>query len=753
MIRFFLFILSIITILEGSKLEKVSVALDWKYQFEYAGYIAAKEKGFYRDAGLDVELREYQEGSDVVSDVLNRKSNYGIYNSSIVVDSGKIKPIVVMATYLQHSPLVLVTRKGIDNPAALVGKTIMGTQNELKHSSLSLLLSHFDITSRNTHFVDQTFSIDPFIRGDVDAMSAYRSNQLYFLDQMHIPYEIIDPVEYGFIMNAGNLFTSQTEAIEHPLRAQKFIDATNRGWEYALQHPGEMIDILIQKYHVQKSSEALAYESKVIAKLMMNDFYAIGETNEETTTRLYKQLMRVGAIREDQKLGKFLFRDIVAGSINSVQLTSDEKLYLLQKKKITMCVDPEWYPLEAIRDGKHVGIAADVMKTFQSKLGIPIELVQTSTWNQSLKDAETHRCDILSLAAKTPDRQKYLHFTSTYLAVPLVMVTTMEKPFIEDIDSLKEKKIGVVKGYATFNRLKRLYPTLTIVEVESVKEGLSKVESGQLYGYIDNLIVTSSYIQKEYTGSLKVSSRLKERDELRVAVRIDDPKLYDIFEKLVQNLDDKTRQEIYNRWASTIEQVAWIDRNMMWRILVVVLLGLLAFTWRYFVLKRYNAKLLELSVTDKLTGLYNRLKSDEILQFEQKKVSRYESYHCAVMMIDVDHFKNVNDTMGHQMGDHILQVLAKVFKDSLRQTDMIGRWGGEEFIVILPQTSLEQAEIVAEALRHDVEKYPFGLAHPITISIGVGELIRKQSVHENIGRIDSALYEAKNSGRNEVRIG
>ncbi|MDD5161167.1 MAG: diguanylate cyclase [Sulfuricurvum sp.] len=753
MMRFLLFILSIITVLEGSKLEKVSVALDWKYQFEYAGYIAAKEKGFYRDAGLDVELREYQEGSDVVSDVLNRKSNYGIYNSSIVVDNGKIKPIVVMATYLQHSPLVLVTRKGIDNPAGLVGKTIMGTQNELKHSSLSLLLSHFDITSRNTRFVDQTFSIDPFIRGDVDAMSAYRSNQLYFLDQMHIPYEIIDPVEYGFIMNAGNLFTSQTEAIEHPLRAQKFIDATNRGWEYALQHPGEMIDILIQKYHVQKSSEALAYESKVIAKLMMNDFYAIGETNEETTTRLYKQLMRVGAIREDQKLGKFLFRDIVAGSINSVQLTSDEKLYLLQKKKITMCVDPEWYPLEAIRDGKHVGIAADVMKTFQSKLGIPIELVQTSTWNQSLKDAETHRCDILSLAAKTPDRQKYLHFTSTYLAVPLVMVTTMEKPFIEDIDLLKEKKIGVVKGYATFNRLKRLYPTLTIVEVESVKEGLSKVESGQLYGYIDNLIVTSSYIQKEYTGSLKVSSRLKERDELRVAVRIDDPKLYDIFEKLVQNLDDKTRQEIYNRWASTIEQVAWIDRNMMWRILVVVLLGLLAFTWRYFVLKRYNAKLLELSVTDKLTGLYNRLKSDEILQFEQKKVSRYESYHCAVMMIDVDHFKNVNDTMGHQMGDHILQVLAKVFKDSLRQTDMIGRWGGEEFIVILPQTSLEQAEIVAEALRHDVEKYPFGLAHPITISIGVGELIRKQSVHENIGRIDSALYEAKNSGRNEVRIG
>ncbi|MDD2950253.1 MAG: diguanylate cyclase [Sulfuricurvum sp.] len=754
MIRFFLFLLiSMVSILEGSKLEKVSVQLDWKYQFEYAGYIAAKEKGYYHDAGLDVELREYHEGTDVVSDVLNRKSNYGIYNSSIVVDNGKIKPIVVMATYLQHSPLVLVARKGIDNPAALVGKTIMGTQNELKHSSLSLLLSHFNITSRNTHFVDQTFSIDPFVKGEVDAMSAYRSNQLYLLDQMHIPYEIIDPVEYGFIMNAGNLFTSQREAIEHPLRTQKFIDTTNRGWEYAAQHPGEMIDILIQKYHVQKSPEALAYESNVILKLMMSDFYAIGETNEETTTRLYKQLVRVGAIQEDQKLGKFLFKDIVAGSINSVQLTPDEKLYLLQKKKITMCVDPEWYPLEAIRDGKHIGIAADVIKTFQSKLGIPIALVQTSSWNQSLEYAESHRCDILSLAAKTPDRMKYLHFTSTYLAVPLVMVTTMEKPFIEDIDSLKEKKIGVVKGYATFGRLKRLYPTLDIVEVASVNDGLSKVENGQLYGYIDNLVVTSSYIQKEYTGSLKVSSRLKERDELSVAVRLDDPKLYDIFEKLVQNLDDKTRQDIYNRWASTIEQVAVIDQKLVWKIFAAVVLGLLAFTWRFFILKRYNSKLLELSITDKLTGLYNRQKSDAMLQSEQKKVNRYDTYHCSVMIIDVDYFKRVNDTLGHQMGDHILQLLAKILRENLRQTDIIGRWGGEEFMVILPHTSFEQATVAAESIRKQVELHPFGMSDSITISIGVGELKRGQSVHENIGRIDSALYEAKNGGRNRVCIG
>lgn len=734
----------------GSNLEKVSVQLDWKYQFEYAGYIAAKEKGYYRDVGLDVELREYQEGSDVVSDVLNRKSTYGIYNSSVVVENGRIKPIILMATYLQHSPLVFVTRKGIANPADLIGKTIMGTNNEFKHSSLSLLMSHFEITPSNSRFVDHTFSIEPFVRREIDAMSAYRSNQLYELDRRRIAYDIIDPVEYGFVVNAGNLFTSRKEALEHPQRGQKFIDATNRGWKYALDHPGEMIAILQRQYGVKKSSEALAYEAKVIQKLMMTDLHKIGETNGELALRLYKQLLHAGMIRGDQTLGKFLFQDMVDSVKNSFQLSDAEKNYLLQKQKITMCVDPEWYPLEAIREGQHIGIASDIMKNFESKLGVPIELVQTESWSESLLMAQNRQCDILSLAAKTPEREKYLNFTSTYLALPYVMVTTMEKPFTENTALLKGEKIGVVKGYEIAERLKKIYPNLTVVEVKSISDGLKKVENGQLYGYIDNLVVTTSYIQKEHTGSLKVSLRLEEKDELHVAVRNDEPLLHDIFEKLVVQMDESIMQKSYNRWASTIEQVAWFDQTLIAQLAFAILLAAAAFTWRYALLKRYNTRLLELSTTDKLTGLYNRQKIDEKLNEEQQKVNRYESYHCSVMMIDVDFFKHINDTFGHQEGDAVLQTLAEVMKKTLRHTDTIGRWGGEEFIVILSHTSRDEALRAAEHLREEVEHYPFGFERGITISIGLGQLIRTQSVHENIAHIDEALYKAKNSGRNRV---
>ena len=749
-IHFFIVCIALVSLLNGAALEKVSIQLDWKYQFEYAGYVAAKEKGFYQEAGLDVELREYQRGIDVVSDVLNHKAQYGIYNSSIVVENGRVRPIVLLATYLHHSPLIFVAQKGLENPADLIGKTLMGTKNELKHSSLSLLLSHFGITPQNSRLIDQTFSIDPFIRREIDAMSVYRSNQLYELDRLKIPYDIIDPVEYGFVMNAGNLFTSYEEATEHSKRGEKLIEATNRGWEYALEHPGEMNDILKKKYGVKKSYEALSYEAKVIKKLMMTDLYGIGETNIELTQRLFKQLLRAGIIREDQKLGQFLFQDIVASSKNTFQLTASEKAYLSEKKKITMCVDPEWYPLEAIREGKHIGIASDIMKTFESKIGIPIELVQTSTWSESLQKAKNRQCDILSLAAKTPEREKYLDFTSAYLALPYVMVTTMEKPFSESIALLKGEKIGVVKGYEIVNRLKFYYPALTIVEVESISDGLTKVENGEIYGYIDNLMVVSSYIQKEYTGSLKVSSRLEEKDELHVAVRNDETILHTIFQKLVLHLDESTMQTIYNRWSSTIEQVAWIERSLIWKVLGIVLLGILAFAWRYFILKQYNAKLLELSITDKLTGLYNRQKTDEMLGIEQLKVDRYPTYMCTIMIIDVDYFKTVNDRYGHQTGDTILRLLAHIFKTTLRQTDVIGRWGGEEFIVILPHTSIEEVAVVAENLRHTVEVYPFELEQPITISIGIGKLKNNQNIHETIGYIDEALYEAKKRGRNKI---
>lgn len=147
-----------------------------------------------------------------------------------------------------------------------------------------------------------------------------------------------------------------------------------------------------------------------------------------------------------------------------------------------------------------------------------------------------------------------MDFTTPYVTLPIVMATTMEKPFTEEITSLGNAKLGVVKGYAIEEQLKSLYPALNIVEVTSITDGLNRVESGELYGYIDNLMVLSSYIQKEHTGTLKVSSRLKERVDLSVGTRKDEPILHDIFEKLVVGIKPEMMQKIYNRYATVLSE-------------------------------------------------------------------------------------------------------------------------------------------------------------------------------------------------------
>ncbi|MFH0708780.1 MAG: ABC transporter substrate-binding protein [Pseudomonadota bacterium] len=562
--------LLIVSLYGAQRLEKVSLQLDWKYQFEFAGFIAAKEKGFYRDAGLDVELREYQNNIDTASDILNRKATYGSYNTSIIVAGNMPAPTVLLGTYYQRSPLVFVVRKGIDNPADLVGKRIMCTKDEFRSSSLGLMLNHFDISPNNAVFLNHTFNIHDFIDGKTDVMSVFRSNQLYELDRLHIPYNIIDPYDYGFMMSAVNVFTSRSEALENPERTQRFIDSTNRGWKYSIEHPYEIIDLLLKKYHTGKSREALIYEYKVTKKMMMTDFYPIGQANEELTKRAFKQLVQSGRLSGDQSLGKFMFNDVIA-SAEGVQLSTAQKQYLLNKKEITMCVDPEWYPFEAIRNKHHIGIASDVMSEFEQQLGIPIKFLPVTTWNESVEHAKKRECDIFSLASSTPERLKYMNFTAPYVTIPVVMATKMDKPFTEEIITLGKEKLGVVKGYAIVEQLKSTYPDLNLVEVKSITEGLNLVESGELYGYIDNLMVISSYIQKEHTGTLKVSSRLKEKVYLSVGTRNDDPMLHDIFEKLVSGIDPLMMQKIYNRYATVMSE------NNQYGTILLTILGIAIF--------------------------------------------------------------------------------------------------------------------------------------------------------------------------------
>ncbi len=162
-------------------------------------------------------------------------------------------------------------------------------------------------------------------------------------------------------------------------------------------------------------------------------------------------------------------------------------------------------------------------------------------------------------------------------------------------------------------------------------------------------------------------------------------------------------------------------------------------------------KLEKLAVTDELTGLFTRKKLDEVLKHELLRSKRFERKFC-LMILDIDYFKDVNDTFGHQAGDYVLVEIVNLINLNKRATDVAIRWGGEEFVIIFLETDIDKAMVLAEKLRQIIEEHVFELIGNKTVSIGITQN-RKNDIPASITkRADDALYSAKNSGRNRVEV-
>ncbi len=304
--RLILIFLIFVSALEAKK--DIKVQLRWKHQFQFAGYYMALHKGFYEDVNLNVKLLEGDEKIDVVKTVLSKKADFGISNSSLILDYMKGLDVLNLGAIFQHSPNILLTTKDFKSPVDLArdGKiALMGGDQDIE---LKAMFSKEGIDLSKVKFVTNENYFENFIEGKIEAINSYISNEPFVLNQKGLDFKIIDPRDYGLDFYGDTLFTSKLFYNNNYETVSAFRTATLKGWEYALENIEESVDVILKYYNTQnKSKEALIYEANTLKKLINNDLVEIGHINRgrwENIALVYKDL---GLVKSLSKFDDFFY--------------------------------------------------------------------------------------------------------------------------------------------------------------------------------------------------------------------------------------------------------------------------------------------------------------------------------------------------------------------------------------------------------------------------------------------------------------
>jgi diguanylate cyclase (GGDEF)-like protein len=301
--------LLLLTAFTGSAfaLDPVSLQLKWKHQFQFAGYYAALEKGYYREAGLDVSLIQATPETDVVAEVVSGRAQFGVGTSELVL-SRQTHPVVALGVIMQHSPQVLLARaEDISSVHELAGQKIM---LEPHAAELLAYLQHEGIPEAKLQIIPHSFSTAELIAGKIVAMSAYSTTEPYALKQANLPYMTLNPRAAGIDFYGDNLFTVEQELGKNPDRTRAFLAASLRGWQYAMERPEEIIQLIMDKYNTQElTRDFLRFEAAEMAKLMQPELIQVGYMNPGRWQHIADTYSSIGMLPQDAALDGLIFQD------------------------------------------------------------------------------------------------------------------------------------------------------------------------------------------------------------------------------------------------------------------------------------------------------------------------------------------------------------------------------------------------------------------------------------------------------------
>ncbi|MEM7277018.1 MAG: EAL domain-containing protein [Pseudomonadota bacterium] len=458
---------------------------------------------------------------------------------------------------------------------------------------------------------------------------------------------------------------------------------------------------------------------------------------------------------------------------NDVVLSAEENTFLREKQQIGVCINASRMPIEGKVQDRHDGMTADFFNLIAENLRVGLRHTVYSSRAQLLEHMNSGACDVvgLSFLSEQIDAQGWA-ISAPYIERRYAIATLTNEPYYHSLGDLADVRIAFVDAYIDREKLESTYSRVDFVSFESLTDALESVQSGQVYAVLDDLPVLSHAVLNGYENGLKVSGgNVEGLEDYRVAIRDEQPLLVSSVVKAVDAIPAVTRQNIYRKWAAVSIQRR-TDYGLAIKLAVGFLVMLLLIVFRYRELRSHrrqmqkkNAELqdinsqleektdsaMHMAYHDQLTGLPNRAKLMVDIEHAMKRARRAKQ-QLAVLFLDLDRFKIVNDTLGHDVGDELLQQVTARIRGLLRDTDILCRLGGDEFIVLLDGMEKEYVpQIVAQRIietlnvSFSIEEHEVNIGSSIGIAVYPDDAIARDTL---LKCADSAMYSAKDGGRN-----
>ena len=289
----------------AAPLGKVRLQLKWTHQFQFAGFYAALEKGYYRDAGLEVSMLEGRPGGDFIRQVAAGEAEYGTEMPDLLLRRNAGETVVVLGAIFQHSPLALFCRAGIKSPQDLAGRRVM--MRTASEADLRAMIMNEGVALDRIKWLEHSFSLGDLVQGDTEAISGYITDHADDLRSWGTSVNVLQPINYGIDFYGDCLFTSARELSDHPARVVAFRAASLRGWDYAMEHPEEIAQLIHEKYAPKKSVAWLLAEAAAMKPLLLHKFVEIGHMNPGRWRHIGDTYVKLGMLPANYSLEGFLY--------------------------------------------------------------------------------------------------------------------------------------------------------------------------------------------------------------------------------------------------------------------------------------------------------------------------------------------------------------------------------------------------------------------------------------------------------------